>query len=447
MRVVTIVCFLTVLALIQVTAATSASADTVTYLDSLSRNYQRGIVAIPCKRLIGYHSQEYQGVCCSEALICNGSPAQNPTPKCSNTQYICTYATRLAKATDRLRTTLLVSLPRRKLAVQRFIEASQLRISKYEAYLVLLATQLTTQTAQCQQYGPTSIFCRRALSTQKQIEWINIKIPQIKALIDSTIASLPLIDQRIAILNAQLNRYTALNNGEAAFACARRDLICFGISPTPSPTPTPSMSPSPTVSSSPAPSVSNSPTPAPTISPTVSPTATASPEASGSVTPSTSPSASPTATKSASPSASATASATASTTPSRSPSISPSPTEVPTLQPTVSPSITVSPTPVPTGYEPACKPALNCSDWSSCDVDFQVIQCEDTAGCVSGSIVAGRTCDATQPPASCVPQYDCPLFQTCVADDTGTLYVPMVCHDTTGCDPEWRIFLGACPTP
>ena len=126
-------------------------------------------------------------------------------------------------------------------------------------------------------------------------------------------------------------------------------------SPTVSPSPSPSASPSPTVSPSPSPSASPSPTVSPSPSPSASPSPTVSPSPSPSaspsptVSPSPSPSASPSPTVSPSPSPSASPSPSLTVTPTPTDTVSPTPTEPVTLTPTPNvtstPGVTMTPTP------------------------------------------------------------------------------------------------------
>ena len=115
-------------------------------------------------------------------------------------------------------------------------------------------------------------------------------------------------------------------------------------SPSTTPNPTPSPSPSTTPNPTPSPSPSTTPNPTPSPSPSTTPNPTPSPTVTGTPTPSPSPSVTPEPTPSPSPSV------TPEPTPSPSPSTTPNPTPSPTVTgtPTPSPSTTPNPTPSPT---------------------------------------------------------------------------------------------------
>ena len=106
--------------------------------------------------------------------------------------------------------------------------------------------------------------------------------------------------------------------------------------------PTPTVTPSPTVTGTPTPSPSPSTTPNPTPSPSPSTTPGPTPSPSPSTTPNPTPSPSPSTTPGPTPSPSP------STTPNPTPSPSPSPTPSPSPSPTVTGTPTPSPTPTPT---------------------------------------------------------------------------------------------------
>ncbi len=148
-------------------------------------------------------------------------------------------------------------------------------------------------------------------------------------------------------------------------------------SPSTTPNPTPSPSPSPTVTGTPTPSPSPSTTPNPTPSPSPSTTPNPTPSPSPSTTPNPTPSPSPSTTPNPTPSPTVTGTPTPSPSTTPNPTPSPSPSTTPNPTPSPSPSTTPNPTPSPS-------PSTTPNPTPSPTPTITPITLSTTAGCTGG---------------------------------------------------------------